>query len=270
MAKGSSPKSRSKTKKLVTSVLVPFKIIARNAVSYRPKSYTPVLAGLLVIAAFLVGVLLTKVQYLEKGQSTNVGTVTTNTTTDNTTAPVTGQKVDVSVGHFPPQGDPNAKVKIVEFADFRCPFCEQLYTQSEKQLITDYVNSGKAVFYFRHFAFLGDASVVAANAAECANEQGKFWEMHNWFYDNQPPESDTSMYNVDNLTTVAGNLGMNTDQFRSCLSTNKYQKNVDGDMKDGQAAGVSGTPNLFINGVSIVGAEPYATIKAQVDKALAE
>lgn len=243
-----------------------------NALSYRPKSYTPILAALVVIAAFLIGVLFTKIQYLEKGQAVNINagsTADTGATTGNQ-PPAAGAKVDVGVGHFPPQGDKNAKVKIIEFADLRCPFCEQFFKESEPQIIKDYVDSGKAVFYFRHFAFLGDASTLAANATECANEQGKFWEMHDYLYKNQPPESDTSMYTVDNLTQVAGNLGMNTENFRSCLSTNKYQKNVDKDMSEGQTAGVSGTPTLFVNGVSIVGAVPYAQIKQQIDAALSQ
>ena len=274
MPKGNvSSKSSPKTNKLSlvgknTTALATSSV--KSAFKYRPKSYTPVLATLLVIAAFLLGILLTKVQYLEKGTTVNVGAESTGTDAQVGTQPVPGAKVDVGVGHFPAQGDKDAKVKIVEFADFRCPFCEQLYTQSEKQIISDYVNSGKAAFYFRHFAFLGDPSVVAANAAECANEQGKFWAMHNWFYDNQPPESDTSIFTVDNLTSVAGNLGMDTTSFRSCLSSSKYQKDVDKDMSEGQTAGVSGTPTLFINGVSIVGAVPYATIKAEIDKALSE
>lgn len=247
--------------------------ISGKVFSYRPKTYTPVLATLLVIAAFLLGVLITKVQYLENGTGTNnivAQNDQTGTTTGNTQPPTVGQKVDVAVGNFPAQGDKNAKIKIIEFADFRCPFCEQFYKESESQIINDYVKTGKAVYYFRHFAFLGPASVVAANAAECANEQNKFWEMHKYLFDNQPPESDTSMYTVDKMTEAAGTLGINTDQFRSCLSANKYQANVDKDQKEGQTAGVSGTPTIFINGVPLVGAEPYTTIKAQIDQELSK
>lgn len=240
-----------------------------NLKQFRPKSYTPVLATLLVVAAFLLGILITKVQYLEKGGTPTIVQNDQVGTTGNT-PPAAGQKVDVGVGHFPAQGDPNAKIKIVEFADFRCPFCEQFYKESESQIINDYVKTGKAVLYFRHFAFLGPASVVAANAAECANEQGKFWEMHNYFFDNQPPESDTSMYTVDKLTGVAGTLGMDTNKFSTCLTANTYQKNVDKDQSEGQTAGVSGTPTMFINGVAIVGAEPYATIKTQIDQELSK
>lgn len=245
----------------------PFKSFFKFAVNYRPKSYTPVLAVLLIIAAFLLGILITKVQYLEGGQQTIV-TDSAPTAEDNQLQP--GQKVDVAVGHLQPLGDPNAKVKIVEFADLRCPFCSQFHKEVGSKIIEDYVKTGKAVFYFRHFEFLGPASIVAGNASECANEQGKFWEMHDYLYENQPSESDTSMYTTERMTQIAGTLGVNTIQFKTCMDSNKYQANLDKDMSDGQAAGVSGTPTTFINGRSIVGAEPYESIKTVIEQALAE
>ncbi|KKP80792.1 MAG: Protein-disulfide isomerase [Candidatus Levybacteria bacterium GW2011_GWB1_35_5] len=249
-------------------ILKPFNFVVRLAKSYRPKSYTPILAVLLIIAAFLLGILITKVQYLEKGQTTEVTDSTVPSEDNNQLQP--GQKVDVGVGHLPPLGDPNAKVKIIEFADLRCPFCDQFYKEAQQSIINDYVKTGKAVLYFRHFEFLGPASIVAGNAVECANEQGKFWEMHNWLYDNQPSESDTSMYTNEKMTQTAGTLGINTSQFKSCMDSNKYQANLDKDMSEGQSAGVSGTPTIFINGRSIVGAEPYASIKPVIEQALGE
>ncbi len=230
------------------------------------KGFTPILIALLVIAVFFIGILVDRVMYL---QSQNSGTYQAGNQAQPTTAgPQEGQKVNVSVGHLPALGNKNAKVKIVEFADLRCPFCDQFYKGAEQSLINDYVKPGKVAFYFRHYAFLGPSSIVAANAAECANEQGKFWDMHNYLYENQPDESDTSMYNVTDLTNIAGQLGMNTTQFQTCLSSNKYQKNVDADLADGQKAGVNGTPTFFINGQMLVGALPYTSIKTAVDCAL--
>lgn len=269
IATTSTVKLPSANLKKITGIIIrPFIPVISFATSYRPKSYTPILGVLLVVAAFLLGILITKVQYLEKGQGTVVTDSTAPLTEDSQLQP--GQKVDVAVGHFPPQGNENAKVKIIEFADLRCPFCQQFYKEAEQSIINDYVKTGKAVLYFRHFEFLGPASLVAGNAVECANEQGKFWEMHNYLYDNQPSESDTSMYTNEKMTQIAGTLGVNTTQFKSCMDSNKYQANLDKDMSDGQAAGVSGTPTIFINGRSIVGAEPYASIKPLIDQALEE
>lgn len=84
-------------------------------------------------------------------------------------------------------------------------------------------------------------------------------------YQHQPDESDTSMYTNDNLTQIAGNLGMDTSQFSSCLSDPATAKKVSTDLSDGQTAGVSGTPTTFINGVAVVGAVPYTQIKQAID-----
>lgn len=243
--------------------------ISFNLNSLKKIKTTQILVSLLVVAAFLIGVLVTKVQYLEKGQST-AAAPTAQVPAQGNQPPAPGAKVDVSSGKFPLLGKSDAKVTVIEFADFRCPFCEKFYTETESQIIKDYVDTGKVKFAFRNYAFLGPASIVAANAAECANEQGKFWEFHDYLYKNQPSESDTSLYVTDKLTTIAGQLGMNTNQFSSCLSANKYDKDASQDLADGQKAGVTGTPTVFINGISVVGAQPYSAFKTIIDQELAK
>lgn len=230
---------------------------------------TNLLMIILIIASFFIGSLYTKVQYLEKNGG-SAPLPTTAAAAGGVTAAPSGPPtpVDVSVGHFPVKGDQNAKVTIIEFADFRCPYCEQLFSTVIPQIQKDYVDTGKAKFAFRSYAFLGPASTVAANAAECANDQGHFWDMHDYFYKNQPSESDTSLYTVDKLTEIAGTLGMDSGAFHDCLSANKFDKNVSTDVADGQKAGVSATPTVFINGVPIVGAETYTVFQQAIDAAL--
>jgi protein-disulfide isomerase len=242
---------------------------------FMPRSSSQVLVALLVIASFLLGVLFTKVQYLEKGQAAAGGTQQAAVPAQaanpqQPAAPAPGAKVNVAVGHFPIQGNPKAKVTIVEFADFRCPFCEQFFTNTESQIIKDYVDTGKVQYAFRNFAFLGPASITAADAAECANDQGKFWDYYNYLYKNQPSESDTSMYNTDTLTQAAVSLGMDDNIFRTCLDGKKDEAKVNADLSDGQKAGVSGTPSFFVNGISLVGAEPYSAFKTIIDQELAK
>jgi protein-disulfide isomerase len=224
----------------------------------------------LLVAVFLIGYLVARVQLIESGTTTAPDT--TAAAPNQPAQPGAPDPKDVlkklTNGHFPVRGNSDAKVKIVEFADFRCPYCESFFTNTESQLMKDYVDTGKASFAFRQYEFLGDASVFAGNAAECANEQGKFWEMHDWLYQKQPPETDTSMYNVDDMTNAAQSLGMNADQFRNCLSAKKYDKNVSQDMTDGQAVGVSGTPTFYINGVQLVGAQPYSAFQSAIETAL--
>lgn len=192
--------------------------------------------------------------------------------TQNNNDPQAGQQptaYNVSVGHFPMRGKDNAPVTIIEFADFRCPFCERFYTQTVKNILADYVNTGKVKYYFRSFAFLGPASTATHMAAECANEQGQFWKMHDWLYDHQADESDTAYYSNENLIKYAGQVGLNISKFTTCLNSNKYTAQINQDMSDGQAASVQGTPTIFINGKPLVGAQPYATVKAAIDAALA-
>ncbi len=237
----------------------------------RPQvTQTQILVGLLVVAAFVIGLLFPKNGSLFQGVGTAYPTASSAPAAGTPATPVPGQKVNVSNGHLPVLGNKNAKVTVIEFADLRCPFCEQFFTSVEPTLKKDYIDTGKVQFYFRQYAFLGPASTVAANAAECANDQGKFWEFHDYLYKNQPSESDTSMYTVDNLTTIAGNLGMNTGQFKDCLSANKDQDKVNADFTDGQKAGVTGTPTIFIDGTPVVGAQPYANFKTIIDQELSK
>jgi protein-disulfide isomerase len=258
----------------ITDAKLPFKVNP-GKIDWKkimPKSSSPILVALLVIAAFLIGVLFTKVQYLEKGQPTGGANQQAAAPAANPQqgAPAAGAKVNVAVGNFPVKGDPKAKVTIIEFADFRCPFCEQFFSQTEPQILKDYVDTGKVRFAFRNFAFLGPASVVAANASECANDQGKFWEFYDYLYKNQPSESDTSMYNVDTLSQAAVSLGMDGTAFANCLNNKTDDAKAAKDLSDGQAAGVNGTPSFFINGVPIVGAEPYSSFKTIIDQELAK
>ncbi len=181
-----------------------------------------------------------------------------------------GGKVNIDAGHLPVKGNKDAKVTIVEFADFRCPFCERFFKDAETSLMKDYVDSGKVKYAFRHFAFLGQQSVWAAQASECANEQGKFWEFHDWLYNNQAPESDLEYYSKDNLIKYASNVGVDTNQFASCLNSDKYAKQVQDDLSDGQKAGVNGTPTIFVNEIPIVGAQPYSAFKTVIDQELSK
>ncbi len=269
-----SPVLELKRPTLKVEFKIPLKMRPENIdfKKFLPKSSNQILVALLVIAAFLIGVLFTKVQYLEKNQTANPqqAAAPVQANPQQAAAPAAGTKVNVSAGHFPVKGDTKAKVTIVEFADFRCPFCEQFFTNTESQIISDYVNTGKVKFAFRNFAFLGPASVTAADATECANDQGKFWEYHDYLYKNQPAETDTSMYNTDTLTQAAVSLGMNGDTFRACLDGKKGEAKANADLADGQKAGVSGTPSFFVNGISLVGAEPYSAFKTIIDQELAK
>jgi protein-disulfide isomerase len=255
-----------------TDKVVSFKVPSLDNELLKKVNFNYLLTVIVLLNTLLLGGLLVKVNHLQQqllGSAAPVAQQPGNQpAAQATTAP--GQKVSVSVGSFPVQGNANAKVTIVEFADFRCPFCEQYFTNTLPQLLKDYVDTGKVKYYFRNYAFLGPASIVAANAAECANDQGKFWDFHNYLYKNQPSETDTSMYNTDTLTQTAVTLGMDGNAFRSCLDGKKFDSKVSQDLADGQKAGVNGTPSFFVNGMPLVGAVPYSNFKTLIDQELAK
>ncbi len=173
--------------------------------------------------------------------------------------------VQAKIGDSPFLGNKDAKVTIIEFADFRCPFCERFYKDAEKQIISNYVNTGKAKFVFKNYAFLGQESVWASEAAECANEQGKFWEYHDWLYNNQAAESNLIYYSKANLIKYSSKVGLDLNQFSSCLNSDKYSTKVTAEFNEGKDAGVTGTPTIFINGQSVVGAQPFSVFKTIID-----
>jgi protein-disulfide isomerase len=260
LAKIIKPKKRTRGSKNSFSLPLPhFKSLPLNTY----------LVFVIVIFAFILGMLTIKVLDLQQQVSdTKQASAATPQTGGNTlpsTFPTPAGPVNVSAGNYPIKGNSNAKVTVIEFADFRCPFCEQWFQNVEPNLIKDYVDTGKIKFTFRNYAFLGPASTLAAEAGECANDQGQFWAFHDYMYQHQPDESDTSMYTNDNLSQIAGNLGMDSSQFATCLSSKDTSDKVAKDLSEGSAAGVSGTPTTFVNGVAIVGAVPYTQIKQAID-----
>jgi protein-disulfide isomerase len=159
-------------------------------------------------------------------------------------------------------GTDSAKVKLVEFGDLRCPACKMAEPVVEQIRVNPNVQ-----FIYRNFAFLGPASTTAANAALCAGEQNKFWQYHDFLYKNQPPESDTSMYTSDKLTSVAKDLGLNDSQFKTCLDQNKYMSKISDDLSEGSTLGVNSTPTFYLNGHKLL-LTNYSDLKTEVDNAL--
>ena len=219
---------------------------------------------LLLVATFLIGYLIARVQFLEKKQNTSTG----SQTQAGATAPP--EKVDVKQGKLPILGKNNAKVTMIEFSDFECPFCKRYFDETLSQIIKEYVDTGKVKLYYRHFPLdFHPAAMPAALASECANEQDKFWEYHDKIFAEQDKiAGKTADVITAQLKSFAQKLGLNASRFNNCLDNAKYQANVDADLNDARTAGVSGTPTFFINGKRIVGAQPYVSFKALIDEEL--
>lgn len=164
-------------------------------------------------------------------------------------------------------GDPNAPVYIIEYGDFQCPYCLKFWTESEQQLIEEYVNTDKVYFEYRSFPILGTESNWAAEGAYCAGDQGKFWEYHDTLFTNWIGEN-VGDFTKDKLIKYAKALDLNMDEFEACINQEKYKGAVEQDKAAGEASGVTATPTFFINGVKIEGAQPYSILRQFIEQAL--
>jgi protein-disulfide isomerase len=156
------------------------------------------------------------------------------------------------------RGDVNAPITLIEYSDFECPFCAKLIPTVD-QLLDEY--DGQVRLVYRHFPLssIHPNAQKAAEAAECAGEQGKFWEMHDLLFANQ------QALTVTNLKAYAGQLKLNQGQFDSCLDTSKYASKVNAQAQEAQAAGITGTPGTFVNDQLVKGAFPYTTFQQIVE-----
>lgn len=165
-------------------------------------------------------------------------------------------------------GNPEAPITLVEFGDFQCPFCGKFFSETESQIIDRYVKTGRIKFVYRDYAFLGRESEDAAVAAECAKEQGKFWEFHNYLYSHQRGENGGA-FSKTNLKNFARELNLETGPFDSCLDSNQYLSEIRQDKSDGTKLGVNGTPAVFINGRLVPGgAAPFDDFAAVIEEEL--
>jgi protein-disulfide isomerase len=165
-------------------------------------------------------------------------------------------------------GDPNAPVKIIEYSDFQCPYCGKFTLDTEQQLIDAYIATGKVYFEYHSFGeFIGTESARAAEAAYCAGDQNKFWEMHDVIFANQTGEN-VGDFTDKRLTAFAKKLGLDMGAFNDCFTSGKYADKVKQDGVAGQQAGVKATPSFTINGKLFEGAQPFSAFQTEIDALL--
>jgi len=198
------------------------------------------------------------------GNAVNVPTENNVPTAPTPTPAPTPAAVKVSLDDDAVKGEEDAPVTIVEFSDYECPYCGRFYSQTRDQIISEYVDTGKVKMVFRDFplSFHQNAQ-KAAEAAECAGEQGKYWEMHDALYSNQ------QSLDVASIKGYAADLGLNTGDFESCLDNGDMAAEVQKDFTEGQGYGVRGTPAFFINGKLVSGAQPFSVFQQAIDAELA-
>ncbi len=230
-----------------------------NSISFK-RSH---LYALLLPLAFVTGL---AAGYLLWGRTPPAAAPTTQADTSTSAAPSTDQKpvrYNVTDAGNPSLGPKDAPITIIEFSDYECPYCRQWEEQVFHQLLDAYPQ--KIRFVYRDFPLAGlhSNATSAAEAADCAGEQNKYWEFHEALF--------SSKYNLGSTAYLqyAQDMGLDTAKFSQCVSSRKYKDEVSADYNFAANLGVSSTPTFFINGLAVVGAQPLSVFKSIVDQELA-
>ena len=169
-------------------------------------------------------------------------------------------------------GSADAPVTIQVFSDFQCPFCGRFADSTERELIDQYVASGKARLEFRHFIVVdgnvgGNESRRAAEASECAEEQAQFWTFHSMLFANQHGEGEGA-FSDRRLKAFAGALGLDTAEFNACFDSRRYASEVQADDGLARSLGAKGTPTVFVNGTQVENPLDMAELQRLIEGAL--
>ncbi|MCC7460800.1 MAG: thioredoxin domain-containing protein [Proteobacteria bacterium] len=169
-------------------------------------------------------------------------------------------RMEVEKGNLPVKGSERAPITIVEFSDFQCPYCKK-GSDTMKEVAKKY--GSKVQYYFRDFPLsFHDRGKPAANAARCAAEQGKFWQYHDKLFEDQKKLTD------EDFIALGKSLKLDMAKFEPCVKESKHMSDVEKDMRDGENAGVSGTPAYFINGIFLSGALPIKKFEEIIEAEL--
>ncbi len=224
---------------------------------------------LLVVGAYLLGTYKTKVEYLEKGVGLGAGVPTAQ-------APAVEEKTVLSDDEWNKvlenpvyaKGEEGAKVTIVEFTDFQCPFCKRYVDETYDLILKNYVETGKARYLYRDLPLDFHVNAeAAAVAARCSVAGGKFDAMHAELFANQdawgalPDPTET-------FVGYAVKVGLAQDSFRTCLGSAEIKSAVQADLALANQVGATGTPTFIINGQVLVGAQPYSSFEALIESQL--
>jgi protein-disulfide isomerase len=169
-------------------------------------------------------------------------------------------------------GEAAARVTIIEFGDYQCPICRLFWKETLPRLRKEYVDTGKAKLVFRDFPLpVHPMAAPAAMATECAEDQGRFWEMHDKVYreqDRRAREGDVAEFRASDLKKWAADIKLDPAAFNDCLDSGKYKQEVAADYAAAMGLGLGGTPVFFINGRALFGAHPFATFQKVIEEEL--
>jgi len=192
------------------------------------------------------------------------------------TQPTAPQIFRVSIDDDPVKGNPNASVTIIEYSDFQCPFCSRFFQQTLPLIEENYIDTGKIKFVYKDLPLdnLHPNARTAHIAAECADEQGKFWEYHDVLFEKQSQWGSAASSELQNtLTGFATDMGLQATSFESCMQSPSIADEVNKDTIEAVNYGATGTPTFFIGNeddgfIKIVGAQPYRVFQSLLDSQL--
>ena len=251
-------------------------------ISVKKSTFNGLIIGLIVVigvAAFFAGSYITNLnsnQISEEDLEAAIAKLELKILQNQLPTEQPNLSMKISVDNDPIIGNPDAPITIIEFSDFQCPFCERFYTQTLPLIYEEYIEPGKVKLVFRDYPIqsIHPNAVPAAIASECANEQGKFKEMHDTLFENQNEWGKQKTADALSLfSQYATKIQLEQEVFDSCLTSGKYIEEISKDLDDGRDYGVTGTPGFFIGNdqigyVELKGAQPFESFKKVIDSQL--
>jgi len=223
----------------------------------RPRSWLVVLIGLLGFAAGLGS------GYWVWGREATTLKAQLAALQAEQDAPRQVTRYDVPLDDDPIFGPADAPITIIEFSDYQCPFCQRWHAQVWPKIKETYGDKVRLVYRDFPLYSLHPEAAPAAEAANCANEQGKFWEYHDLLFSGELP------LGRETYLAYAERLGLNQSQFTQCLDERRYRAEVEGDYTYAANLGINSTPTFFINGIALIGAQPFEIFQQVIDLELA-
>jgi protein-disulfide isomerase len=200
----------------------------------------------IVVAVIVVG------RVRSESSNTNVGIPERTVSTEGRTLVAEGARV---------------RVTIDEYSDFQCPYCARAAQTMDPNIEQEYVADGRVKLVFHPLALIGQESLWAADAAECANEQGRFWDYHDKLFENQHGENQGAFV-IDNLKRFAEELALDTQAFNQCLDSGKYEDIVKAETRDAVNKGILSTPTFVVGSQTVEGPGSYDALKKVIEAEL--
>jgi protein-disulfide isomerase len=234
---------------------------ARRAQTPPARRISPVMVALVIMAALLVVV---GAAWIMRQQATPRATSSIQPTPSTL-----GYPVGTTAEGYPFKGNPDARVEVIEYSDYQCPYCRDYQEGMMPQINEAFVKTGKIKFIYKDAAIIGEESKAASNAALCAQEQNRFWEYHDILFESQGDENSGAFSN-DKLVGFATTLGLNTDTFSECLNSGRYTAQINRSTQEGRDQGITGMPTTFVNGRKLEGLVKFSDFEMAVNVSLGQ